>query len=498
MRKWLFGIVVLVLVVVGGGMGWHFYGNKASGSTFRTEPAEHGNLLAEISATGTVEPEDVIDVGAQVAGMIQELGVDQETGKPIDYRSNVKGPSAQPRDNAAAVGAVAGLVGEVDVKPGTLLARIDDRLYRSAYEQSVAHEQSALAKWDSAKTKVDQAESNLQRAQANLVQAKATATQAGRDWDRARSTRGSQVLAPADIDAFQAAYETAKAGIGVNDAAVAQAVSGIADSKAAVADAWAAVKEARAALLKDKTNLEYTQITSPVDGVIIDRRVSLGQTVQSSFNTPSLFLLAKDLRRMKVWASVNEADVGQVKLGQTVRFTVDAYPGVDFKGVVGLIRLNATSTQNVVTYTVEVVTDNSDGKLLPYMTANLHFEVDRLSNVQLVPNSALRWKPQPDQIAPDVRDEFAKKKGKGGGQGPGGPGKGEATNKGMVWKQDGAFVRPVKLVLGPTDGNNTRVLKGELNDGDALIVGENRSGGDAGSTTNPFTPQMFGGQKKQQ
>src|SRR5262249_35369808 len=243
------------------------------------------------------------------------------------------------------------------------------------------------------------------------------------------------------------------------------------------------------------------EIPSPVEGVIIDRRVSLGQTVQSSFNTPSLFLIAKDLKRMKVWASVNEADVGQVKLGQTVRFTVDAYPGHDFKGTVGLIRLNATSTQNVVTYTVEVVTDNSNNKLLPYMTANLHFEVDRLTNKMLVPNSALRWKPSPDQMAPDVREEFAKRKGKGGGQGQGqgqGGGKGEASNKGIVWKKDGTFVRPVKLMLGPTDGNNTQVLEGELNDGDALIVGENRSGGDAGGTTNPFAPQMFGGQKKQQ
>ena len=149
-----------------------------------------------------------------------------------------------------------------------------------------------------------------------------------------------------------------------------------------------------------KTNLGYTTITSPVRGMILDRRVNIGQTVVASLNAPSLFLIAKDLRRMQVWASVNEADIGRIRVNMPVRFTVDAYPGQMFRGKVTQIRMNATMTQNVVTYTVVVTTDNSSGKLLPYLTANVQFEMDQRSNVLLAPNAALRWKPQASQIDP--------------------------------------------------------------------------------------------------
>ena len=147
-----------------------------------------------------------------------------------------------------------------------------------------------------------------------------------------------------------------------------------------------------------RTNLGYTTIKSPVRGVIIDRRVNIGQTVVASLNAPSLFLIAKDLRRMQVWASVNEADIGHIRLDMPVRFTVDAYAGETFHGKVTQIRMNATMTQNVVTYTVVVTTDNSNGKLLPYLTANVQFEMDQRSDVLLVPNAALRWKPQASQM----------------------------------------------------------------------------------------------------
>ena len=128
--------------------------------------------------------------------------------------------------------------------------------------------------------------------------------------------------------------------------------------------------------------------------MIVDRRVNIGQTVVSSLSAPSLFLIAKDLTRIQVWASVNEADIGNIHPGQPVTFTVDAFPGATFQGVVGKIRLNATMTQNVVTYTVEVNTDNADGKLLPYLTANLKFMVGEHQDVLMVPNAALRFVPR--------------------------------------------------------------------------------------------------------
>ena len=146
-------------------------------------------------------------------------------------------------------------------------------------------------------------------------------------------------------------------------------------AEASVATAAAAVAQSKALLKQAETKLGWTSIRSPVKGVIIDRRATVGQTVVGSLNAPSLFLIAKDLRRIQVWASVNEADIARIRENQAVRFTVDAYPNDSFQGKVAQIRLNATLTQNVVTYTVVVAVDNADQKLLPYMTANVRFEV---------------------------------------------------------------------------------------------------------------------------
>ena len=154
----------------------------------------------------------------------------------------------------------------------------------------------------------------------------------------------------------------------------------------------ATIAAARASL-DERRNLDFCVIRSPVKGEIIDRRVNIGQTVVSSLNAPSLFLIAKDLSKMQVWVAVNEADIDHVKPGQKVTFSCDALEGESFTGVVNKVRLNAAITQNVVTYTVEVDADNPGGRLLPYMTANVEFEVHRDSDVLLVPNSALHGIP---------------------------------------------------------------------------------------------------------
>jgi HlyD family secretion protein len=471
MRKIL--IALLLAVLLAGGAGYWYLHAAGGTMAFRTEAARRGDLLATISATGTLEPEDVVDVGAQVAGQIKEFGRDPQTGKVIDYGSSVE--------------------------PGTVLARIDDALYQAKVEQSRALLNQAERKVDQAKAKVEEAKANQGQATANVAQAKARFSQAQRDWDRARQLLPSHAIAREESDTFQGNLETSQAAVGVSEAALVQAKASLVEAEAAVHDALAAVANARAVLHQDEINLGYCTIKSPVKGVIVDRRVTLGQTVQSSFNTPSLFLIAKDLQRMKVWASVNEADIGQVHVGQTVHFTVDAHPHDVFQGVVSLIRLNATMTQNVVTYTVEVLTDNPDGKLLPYLTANLRFEVGKLSQALLVPNAALRWRPQVSQVAPDLRDAYAKaqQRKEAAAEGPEktAPDKGR-QNRGLVWVQDGGFVRPVKVQLGLTDGNRTEVVGGDLPEGAALVTGETLPGGGA-DTTNPFAPQLFGGRKQQ-
>jgi HlyD family secretion protein len=438
MKKWLILFVLLAGLAGGGYWYWHAATNQPA--SFRTVPVKRGDLLATISATGTLEPEEVIDIGAQVQGQIDYFGPDpQDSTKLVDYGT------------------------QVDKR--TVLAHIDDSLYRSDVENAEAQ--------------LAQAQANLQRAQADLLQMKAKLYQADRDWVRAKRLKPGQAIADVDYDTAQATYETCKSSVAVGEATIVQ------NEKA--------VQAAQAALKKAKVNLDYCTIRSPVKGVIVDRRVNIGQTVVSSLNAPSLFLLATDLKRMQIWASVNEADIGQIHKGQAVTFTVDAYPGKTFQGVVNKIRLNATMTQNVVTYTVEVNTDNSDGQLLPYQTANLQFEVSKRQSVLLVPNAALRWLPQPAKVAPDARSDFITSQGRKEatpGAAPSKDAEKESHDKGTLWVQDGAFVRPVKVRIGLSDGNMTEILGGDLPEGAEVVVGEGHRN-DGASTTNPFAPQMF-------
>jgi HlyD family secretion protein len=463
--------MVLAVVAVGGFGVWYVYGAGRSAPGYRTEEVKRGDLLATISASGTVEPVDIVDVGAQVTGQVIAYGEDDQ-GNPINY-------------------------GSVVHKDKTL-AKIDPKLYEAKVKQS-----EAMVLQNDAK--VREANANVTLAKANVEQGKAKYDQAKRDWDRAQVLMAQRSIAQADYDGYESAYFTNKAALAVNDAALVQA-------QAMVGDAKASLDNAKAILEQDKINLGYCDIKSTVEGKVIDRRVTLGQTVQSSFNTPSLFLLALDLKKMNVWASVNEADIGQVKEGQTVHFTVDAHRDEIFTGKVNRIRLNATSTQNVVTYTVEVLTDNPpdkdhpNGKLLPYLTANLQFEVDKRANVLMVSNEALRWRPDVSQVTPDARAAYQKflrggkeddsAAGDAKASGDVKPRGGRGPNRGMVWVQDGKYVRPIKVRLGLTDGARTEIVDGALEEGTTIISGDAPPSGSGSGATNPFAPQMFGGQRR--
>jgi HlyD family secretion protein len=481
-------VSLLVLALAGGGA---VYGYRQLASrndmVYRTEPAARGDLLASITATGTVEPEDVIDVGAQVVGQIKEFGVDTKTGKPIDYSSTVE--------------------------QGSVLAHIDDVLYRAKVAQSKAQLESAKAQLESAKAQLESAKAKLDSAKAStnfaaatLQQAKSRDNQSARDWERAKRLGPSGAIAAVDFDTAQMTYETNRAAIAVSEASLAQAKANEVDAAAAVGTATAAVGNAqanvgvaKAAADQDQINLDYCTIKAPVKGIVIDRRVTIGQTVQSSFNTPSLFLLAKDLSRVKVWASVNEADMGQIHTGQVVRFTVDSHPNETFEGTVGIIRLNATNTNNVITYTVEVVAENKSGKLLPYYTTNLNFEVARRSNVLLVPNSALRYKPTAEQVVPEARDAFTRKnKDKEGppNTGTGSAADAAAKSRGVVWVEDKGLLRPIRLRLGLTDGNQTEVLDGDLPENTHVVTAESRASAGGDDAANPFQTRLTGNNKK--
>jgi len=453
MKRWT--TLVVAAVVAGGAVYW-WSGRKGDAQevAYLTAAAERGDLLAVVSATGTVEPEEVVDVGAQVAGMVRDFGADpRDSTRTVDYGT--------------------------EVEAGTVLARIDDAVYRGQLNRAQAQLAQAEAALDQAKAQTAQAEANVRRAEADLGQMQAKADQADRDLARTASLVSSRALAAAEHESALATARSARSALAVGKAAIDQARAARDDAAASIARATATRDDARAALATAETNLGYCTITSPVRGVIIDRRVNVGQTVVASLNTPSLFLIAKDLRRMQVWASVNEADIGQVRPGLPVRFTVDAHPDKVFRGTVAQVRLNALMTQNVVTYTVVVSCENPDGLLLPYLTANVDIEVNRRQDALLVPNSALRWQPETEQVAPDAREAAAALLA----QAPG------AARQRVVWVAEGRFVRPVAVTAGLTDGAATEIVAGAVRPGDAVVTGVAQAAGGS-SGANPFVPRI--------
>jgi HlyD family secretion protein len=434
-------IVLAVLALVGGASAWYFQRENGQAAVFRTAQVTRGDLVVGIDATGTLEPEEVIDVGAQVAGRIVSFGKDAN-GKTVDYTS--------------------------PVEAGMVLAKIDDTIYAAQAAEATAQLQQARA--------------GLKVAQANLEQAKAKLDQAQRDWNRAQKLGPSEALAQTSYDGYRSAFETAQANVGV--------------AEASILEAQAQIAQAEAAGQRAQQNLDYCTIRSPVKGVIIDRRVNTGQTVVASLNAPSLFLLAKDLTHMQVWVAVNEADIGKIHAGQPVSFTVSAFPDQTFRGTVGKVRLNASMTQNVVTYTVEVLTDNSSGQLLPYLTADVQFEQARQDGVLMAPNAALRWMPTTEQIAPDARtfqpasDLQPRRGGRPDAQAaaPGAPT--PATGgRGILWVLDGKYVRPMPVHTGLSNSLMTQVEGQGLAEGTVIVTGTQTSSAAAG-TTNPFAPRF--------
>ena len=236
--------------------------------------------------------------------------------------------------------------------------------------------------------------------------------------------------------------------------------------------AEAQLAQARAAADKDQVNLNYTIIRSPVSGIVVDRVVDLGQTVAASLQTPTLIKIAQDLSEMRIDSSFAEADIGRIREGQQVRFTVDAFPNRSFTGEVQQIRLNSTVTQNVVTYNVRVSLQNPEQILLPGMTAYVSIAVDRRDDVLMVANAALRFKPAgaDDKAAGD--DPAANGASPGDSRREARGGKREA-NSGTVYVVDGKKIRPAGVQLGITDNRNSELVGGDLKEGDRVIVGEN-------------------------
>lgn len=446
MRKALFPFLFLLLVAGAWGY-WRWYVEAGQRTTFRTAAVERRPFLAFITASGPLQPVDSIDVGAQVAGRIERFGIDprHQTLIQCDVLRMLSGKSGVLLSGCVPVKTIN--YGS-PVERGTILAQLDDELYRND---------------------VDLAAADVEKAQAELQELENKQLQATQDWTRAKDLYLRKALAQAEYDAARTTYTLAQDRINV---------------------AKAVVKRAEGLLAKADKNLTYTTIRSPVKGIIVDRRVNIGQTVVASLNAPSLFLIATDLRKLQIWASVNEADIGQIWPGQEVRFVVDALPLEEFVGHVAedQPRLNASMTQNVVTYTVVADVDNVALKLKPYMTANVRFVLQKSSSSLLIANAALRWRPQPSQIVPSERDAFLlSQKTRRSLQDP-------ADQHRTVWTEDNGHVRPHRIRIGLSDGLVTDIVEGDLKEGDLVVTGDAHRGDNNGA--NPFTPSMHGGKKQ--
>jgi HlyD family secretion protein len=272
---------------------------------------------------------------------------------------------------------------------------------------------------------VEQARANLSAAKAELAKARAAFADAERTRRRNRELYDKNLIAESEVDTADTNYETTQAQVNAAEAGVAQA---------------------GAALRIAETNLRYSRIVSPVDGVVISRNVDRGQTVAASFQTPTLFVIAQDLTKMQINTSVGEADIGAVKVGQEVEFTVDAYPDRTFAGKVQQVRIEPVTVQNVVTYDAVIFVDNKELLLKPGMTANVSIITARKSDVLKIPNTALRFRPQGRAGAPSDQ------------KGPG------------VWVLEGGAPKRVAITLGVTDGTFTEIASGDLKEDDAVIV----------------------------
>jgi len=304
---------------------------------------------------------------------------------------------------------------------------------------------------------VDQNKANLIRAQADVGRVKASLTQADKELQRSKELAKRELISPSDLDAAVATYDSLIAQVKV---------------------AEATVDQGKATLDQSVVNLQYTKIISPIDGYVISRNADVGQTLSASLAAPTLFLIADEMKKMQVQASVAEADIGRITDGQQVSFTVDAYRDSRFKGVVSQIRLFPTTVQNVVTYTVMIDADNPEAKLKPGMTATCTFDIAQYAEVVKIPNAALRFIPHTE--APE--DPAAKKGGK------------PDRSLGRIWTPGPEGPVPVTITLGATDGSFTQLAKGELQEGQDVIVGY-LQGPAQGPMTNPFTPSMGGGQR---
>src|SRR5204863_6205911 len=335
MKRALIGL--LIVGAIAAGAGAYYIRRGGPEIQVNTAPITRGDIIDSVGATGTLQAVTTVQVGSQVSGNIQWLGA--------DFNSIVK--------------------------KGQVIARLDPSLFDAQLQQARAN--------------LGQARANLTKAQSDLERTKVQLVDAEQKYSRAKELATKSLLPQSDLDAAKIAVDSARAML--------------ASQQATVAQTQAAVSQSQASVNQNQVNLDHTVIGAPIDGIVIQRSVDVGQTVAASMQAPTLFVIAADLTKMQVNANIDEADVGRIRPGQHVTFRVDAYPTETFEGTVSQIRLQPLVVSNVTTYGTVIDVPNTELKLKPGMTANVKVEIAKRSDALRVANAALRFRPTAELFA---------------------------------------------------------------------------------------------------
>jgi HlyD family secretion protein len=436
--------------------------------TWREDKVVLGTIVSVVNSTGTVEPVMSVQIGAFVSG-------------PIDPRTKL-------------------VEFNQEVEAGDVLAIIDQRIFKADVDRDLAAVQASEASLEAARSAVESARAavsasraTLKTRQAEAERTKAQVKQAENDEIRAKAlaAENRDFISQAELDNVKFNRMQLREAVNVAMAAIDQARAAILQTEAKVSEAtasWkrakAGVSQAKANLTKSELNKGYATITSPVDGIVIDRKIEPGQTLASTFQTPELFVVAPGMRdEMHVKVSVDEADIGMIRkaqqFGNIVEFTIDAYPDDLFQGRIKEVRFSSTKTENVVTYPVIVAAANPDLKLLPGMTASISFRIEEKRDVLKIPNAALRFYPPRHQVRNEdqrVLDgtSSANESDIDNTSRLSAAEKSDAEKKRKrrhVWVVDGAKLRAIEVVVGISDSKFTEVVSGELTAELKLVTG---------------------------
>lgn len=506
MKRIIIGLIILA--VLGGGGYWLYRQRQAADTQhFTTVALEKGTVEQTVTATGTLAAVTAVNVGSEVSGVIQTLYVDynstvkkgqllaqinpetlqaqvDKAKASLDKtRAQYESAVAQARSSQASVDKAAASMRSAEAKYRQALSSVENS--RATVRNSRAAVANAEAMVRKSKAECDNAQINYQRLEKLYAQdliahserddaytsyrsalASLEASQASLRSSQANLSGSEATLRSSEInlEALQADLEAARIQISA-------ARDELASAQSSVNGARADVKQGQANLDSAKVDLSKTSIRSPIDGVVLSVLVSEGQTVAAQYQAPELFKLAQNLNEMQVETTVDEADIGSIKSGDPVTFTVDAWPDREFKGSVLEVRKSATTTNNVVTYPVIVKTDNPDMCLMPGMTATVSIATARAEDVALIPNGALRFKPEDDsaitnpESKEDINAAAEKKSDKA---------KDQQDNQKVIFildRQDPNKIERHMVETGLTDGTNTQVIKSDLPEGARIVTG---------------------------